>query len=399
MVSFWIKSNGKKYNLDDAEVGNPGIGGTQFELAIIPYMLSKMYNSYDINIYTDNLALESKELKIHYVNNFLEVIDEVSKTESILVFAHGQTDSLFYEYLNQTNIKAIGWVHNYLTFPHYIWLKESKNVKKIVFVGRQLYDHYIDTSLIEKATYIYNCIPNYKTIKRKIDKEHPKVIFIGALIKQKGFHVLAKAWKKILDECPTAQLYIMGEGLYGDEKVTNRYIKYCKKFLVDNKGNLLESVHFLGTLGTEKQIYYEMASVGVANPIGKTETFCLSAVEFEAHEIPVVTFDGFGLLDTVVNGETGIRVRGVDELAKAIIRLIQDMEFNKVLGENGRNFVCSLFTPEHVIPKWHWLITEGLYLEEMPDEFSYAHYMDDWKWLRYLNNRIQKMFHLKRKVS
>ena len=46
MVSFWIKSNGKKYNLDDAEVGNPGIGGTQFELAIIPYMLTVATDQY-----------------------------------------------------------------------------------------------------------------------------------------------------------------------------------------------------------------------------------------------------------------------------------------------------------------------------------------------------------------
>lgn len=42
-----------------------------------------------------------------------------------------------------------------------------------------------------------------------------KVVYSGALIKQKGFHILAKAWKNILKAVPDAELYVLGGGLYG----------------------------------------------------------------------------------------------------------------------------------------------------------------------------------------
>ncbi len=396
---FWIKSKGGKRNLDDSKFGNYGIGGIEFELSIVPCMLREMYPYYDIHIYTDNIELKSDSMAVHYVTNSLEMIDKISKEEGVLIFAQDFSDKIFFERLNRTEIQAIGWVHNYLTFLDYVYLQTSPNIKRVVFVGRQLYDHYIDTTLIKKATYIYNCVPYYKKIDRRISICEPKIMFVGAFSKQKGFHVLAKAWKRILKVYPNAQLYVAGGKQYSDNGKIDRYYVYCKKFLTDKRGNLLDGVHFLGILGDEKRKYYESVSVGVANPTGKTETFCLSAVEFEAHEVPVVTYDGFGLLDTVINEKTGICVRGAKKLAKAILRLIKNTEFNRALGINGRKFVCSIFTPEHVIPKWHWLITDGLYLEKMPDEFSYANYLDDWKWLRYINSRIQKMFHLKGKLS
>lgn len=125
---------------------------------------------------------------------------------------------------------------------------------------------------------------------------------------------MAKAWKNILKAVPDAELYVLGGGLYGNEKDLSAYQDYCNCFLKDSDGNLMSSVKYMGTMGNEKEEFYNSIRVGVSNPTGKTETFCLSAVEFQAHGIPVVTYNGYGLIDTVDDKKTGYRIKGQKHL-------------------------------------------------------------------------------------
>ena len=136
----------------------------------------------------------------------------------------------------------------------------------------------------------------------------------------------------------------------------------------------------------------------MSNPTGQTETFCLSAVEFEAHKIPVVTYNGYGLLDTVLDGETGIRIKTASQLSEAIVQLIKNKKLNEKMGTAGRKFVNSTFTPEIIIPKWHWLLTEGIQYE-LKSEFSFKNLADNYKWLYYFNSRLQKSFGIMQKIS
>ena len=397
-VNFWIKNAGAKYDLSQTEQGNPGIGGTQYELSLVSYLLNKMCDDISVVVYTDNIGLSSKDVQISYVDNYSKMLHAINHTGEILVFAQTYVDQEFYQELSETSIYAVVWVHNYLTYLEYKNINVTRNVKKIVFVGQQLYDHYIDTPLIKKSTVIYNCIPKYDEIKNNKDFDNPSIIFNGALIRQKGFHVLAKAWNRILSECPNAQLYVMGGNLYGNKAEVHDYIEKCCKYLRDKNGELLESVHFLGALGNEKEKYYENAVVGVSNPTGQTETFCLSAVEFEAHKIPVVTYNGYGLLDTVLDGKTGIRIKTASQLSEAIVQLIKNKKLNEKMGTAGRKFVNSTFTPEIIIPKWHWLLTEGIQYE-LKSEFSFKNLADNYKWLYYFNSRLQKSFGIMQKIS
>jgi hypothetical protein len=50
--------------------------------------------------------------------------------------------------------------------------------------------------------------------------------------------------------------------------------------LLDENGSLLPSVNFHGISGAEKREILASAAVGVVNPSGQTETFCISGVEF-----------------------------------------------------------------------------------------------------------------------
>lgn len=58
--------------------------------------------------------------------------------------------------------------------------------------------------------------------------------------------------------------------------------------LLDEKGNILQSVTFWGKLGNEKYEILKRTKVGIANP-GGYETFCISAVEMQLYGAKVVS--------------------------------------------------------------------------------------------------------------
>lgn len=395
-IAFWIKNLKKGINIDECVLGNPGIGGTQFEILYVATNLKLLYPEMEITLYSNIQEISSQILSVSIVQNYDDLFFRISGNSEILVFTNPDVDAEFYRLLEEKQIPCVAWIHNYLKYDEYKAIKNSMSIKNIVFVSQQLYDHYVDSAIIDRSTYIFNCITAPR-LKREDDYCN-KVVFTGAFIRQKGFHVLAKAWKGIVKECPDAQLFVLGGGLYGTSEEQKKYLEYCNSFLRGENGALLPSVHYMGTMGNEKEDLYKDTAVGVANPTGKTETFCLSAVEFEAHGIPVVTYNGLGLLDTVKNGRTGICVRSVGECRDAIIKLLRDKELNNKLGREASTFAIEHFSAKYIIPKWFDFFANE-FGNKTPDVFSYKNYHDDLKWLRFLNSCCKKILGIKGGVS
>ena len=89
---------------------------------------------------------------------------------------------------------------------------------------------------------------------------------------------------------------------------------------------------------------YERAAV-MAVPSHR-EGFGVACAEAMAHGRPVVASAVGGLLDLVVDGETGLLVppRDVDALRSALERLLGDAALRKRLGEAGRARIREHFT-------------------------------------------------------
>jgi glycosyltransferase involved in cell wall biosynthesis len=81
-------------------------------------------------------------------------------------------------------------------------------------------------------------------------------------------------------------------------------------------------------------------------------------IEAMAMELPVVSTNCDGVVDIVVEGETGLYVhpRAPEELAGALIRLIDDPPLRKRFGEAGRRRVVELFDRRGQIDR-----LEGMY--------------------------------------
>lgn len=397
MISIFSEGNYGIQNIEETKLGNPGVGGTEYLLLQLFYYLSQYEPELDPVFLTTDSALKGKNIiEVKGEDDVLPVMKKMGS--ELLIFIPKDRSEHFFTQLEKENIDSIAWVHNYLSYQVMNRLEKCKAVKRIIFVGRQHYDAYFDAGFLYKADYIYNMVnkENYQFIPAENKKNI--VTYVGGLNKTKGFHKLASVWKQILKNVPDAQLYVIGSGnLYSkDAKMgmlgiaDEKYERQVRKYLSAKEGKVLESVHFMGRMGREKEQIIRQTKVGVANPTGKSETFCLSAVEFKQYGVPVVTYRGKGLLDTVHDGEDGILIRSHRQLRNGIVMLLQDNALNTKLGDNGFQNGSTKFTPEVVIKEWHRVIDEVQQnlspAIHVPDSF----WRDDWKWLKYGNYCIRK---------
>lgn len=392
------------------EHGNPGIGGTEYCILLLAQVYKKAYPSDEVVLFATKQGMLPKTDAVEIVSGPMEIGKIFKKTQAdmLLISAvyHGEPLSQeFFKMIEANQIKTILWGHNFYLSDFCNKISECSYVKANVFVGRQQYDRYVDHKVIKKSTYIYNMYPQPVYEARKENSNHT-VTYIGSLVPLKGFHVLAQAWKSILTEVPDAELNVIGSGkLYGRNSKLGRYgiadEEYERQFmpgLTEPDGSIMPSVHFWGVLGVEKNDVIRNTCVGVVNPTGRTETFGISALDFESMSVPVVTIAKGGFLDTVLNEETGLLYGHTDDFAKDIIMLLKNDKLNEQYGRDGVQ-LCKKFTPDKIIKEWNRLFMKVLNDEKMeyiePDSFMTTNL----KKYRCLNRKIKNAIGVEYPIS
>ena len=401
-IGFLFEDNGiVNKNLMDSPKGNPGIGGTSYMYVILAHYINKMYSDIDITFFREgNNPLESfiKCVNVGNIYNF-DSVDEV-KTMDIFIVNAKNINSKLIKKINKIGVKTIVWAHNYISAEQANLIADCSNIVRVVFVGHQEYDKYIDHRIIKKSTYIYNMF-NADLPEFYRNKEYkPYVTYVGSLTRAKGFHILAKYWKDVIKEVPKAELHIIGGGnLYlanaklgkyniADEEYENEFMPY----LIDDSdsGKIMKSVVFHGVMGQEKSEIYHNTAVGIINPSAETETFGISAVEMSACGIPVVTRRMYGLIDTVRDKKTGLLFDKYSDFPKLIVKLLKNTTLNEQYGKNGIHFVKK-FSPENITKQWYDLFTEILNGKKAKVIFPKDNYFVDNKWLRVINYSIKNV--------
>lgn len=392
------------------ENGNPGIGGTEYCILLLAQVYKKAYPNDEVVLFATKQGMLPKTDAVEIVSGPMEIGNVFKKTQAdiLLISAvyHGEPLSQdFFKMIETNQIKTILWGHNFYLSDFCNKISGCSYVKANVFVGRQQYDRYVDHKVIKKSTYIYNMYPQPVYEARKENSNHA-VTYIGSLVPLKGFHVLAQAWKSILTEVPDAELNVIGSGkLYGRNSKLGRYgiadEEYERQFmpgLTEPDGSIMPSVHFWGVLGVEKNDVIRNTCVGVVNPTGRTETFGISALDFESMSVPVVTIAKGGFLDTVLNEETGLLYGHTDDFAKDIIMLLKNDKLNEQYGRDGVQ-LCKKFMPDKIIKEWNRLFMKVLNDEKMeyiePDSFMTTNL----KKYRCLNRKIKNAIGVEYPIS
>ncbi len=371
------------------ERGNPGIGGTEYMFLMLMRYLTKMYD--DVNVFCYHTRKHGfpdgvEDVKLSDEDALFDT--DLSKLD-VLVFRCNTNDASWYEKLNSAGVKCVAWAHNFLSAYQMKMLYECDAVKRVVCVGQQHYDSMRDHRIFKKTTFIFNMFENDNNeYERKIEENI--VTFIGSLEEAKGFGVLAQQWKQVVKYVPDAKLYILGgEDTYHTTDLQKKnkdrtFFEKCYDMLTNEDGNLMDSVHFLGNMGWEKNKIFQKTKVGVVNPSFKHETFCIAAVELEVCGIPVVSASRYGLLDTVINGKTGILYNHESQLAGSIVKLLKNTELNIQFGNNAKKYV-ERFSPEVICPQWYELFTSVISDEKCKKIPVQNYHFKNLKWLRTIN--------------
>lgn len=400
IIGIVVEDSGySKMNFKNPEYGNPGVSGTVFEFLMLIRYLCMTSSDKEVEVFHFGDNVYPDKCQLVRCNSHNDVVQYAKKQDILLIVQNGLDDT-FYEKLNIESIKTILWAHNYITGEDAECFSSMENVQRVVFVGREQYDHYVAHDIIKKSTYIYNMFDSKQKTYYRNKKLKPVVTYTGSLIPAKGFHMLAHVWKDVLKEVPEAQLNVLGSGkLYDRRAVLGKYEiaeeNYESSFissLLDESGAILPSVRFWGVVGEEKVDMYHETMVGVMNPTGTSETFGLSGVEMEACGIPIVTRKKYGLLDTVEDKKTGFLINNEKELLAAIVKLLKNKELNENMGNNAKNFVSARFSPNEIIKQWTQMFDDiesgksAVYCK--PD----SNFENDWKWLMILNRGCKKIF-------
>lgn len=388
-----LDKNLQGVDLSQPENGNPGIGGSEWLFLMLARYLQIYYDAdYRITIFHYSDCLLPNGVRDIRINSESDLLDRLSVSDEQIIVHQITKSNFWYERIAKMEIIDIPWAHCYIKYPEVMFINACSNVKRVVFVGREEYDTYIDDDIIKKSTFIYNML-NVQAAHKVRQSDYSKTVtYLGSLVPAKAFHALAEIWPEVLKRVPDAKLQIMGTGkLYDREAKLGKfgiaqedYENYFMQFLTDEKGNILPTVKFLGLIGAEKEDYFMDTAVGVVNPLGKDETFCLSAVEMELCGVPIVTVGKYGLLDTISDGESGLLYRNKKEFIDYLVKLLEDKELNTKMGNYAPNFVKSRFDAKRIIKEWDSLFKKVINGEEDKYMKPRGNYGNDLKWVRFV---------------
>lgn len=213
--------------------------------------------------------------------------------------------------------------------------------KKIVLISKSQLEIYPFKS-IPKDRFVFqqaNAVDiNKRTFSERIKKINLKIFSAGTLIPIKGFHLSLQAFANFLNIKREVTFLIAGDGFM------KNYLKSLTKSLhIENK------VDFLGNLKRTEVLKLMNESDIFLFP--SFEGGGMVVLEAMAAGLPVVCLD-YGGPAEMVTEECGIKVKPItpeqtiNDLAEALLKLANDPELRRKMGEAGSRRVMEHYTWE-----------------------------------------------------
>ncbi len=195
----------------------------------------------------------------------------------------------------------------------------------------------------------YNVVvPNGITDERGHVQEHTAatgtplvILFTGVLIPSKGVLVLLEAFRQVREQGGDARLELMGR--WGDPAFEGE----CMEFILRHR--LTERVAILGVKrDREKLGHFAGCDIFCFPSHFEAESFGLVLLEAMQFAKPVVSTNWRGIPSVVADGVNGFLVPVEDAAAVAdrLMRLIEDENLRKRMGDEGRRIFAERFTLE-----------------------------------------------------
>lgn len=161
----------------------------------------------------------------------------------------------------------------------------------------------------------------------------PVIGVVGRLSPEKGVDIACRVHQQVVERCPGARLWIVGEG---PEKA--RLQREVARL------GIASSVDWFDFQEELSPLYRQMTVLLIPS---RSEGLPNVALEAMAHGTPVVGTSVGGVPEVVINAKTGFVVsRGdVEALAARVLDVVDDATLRRRLGRHAREAVFSRFSP------------------------------------------------------
>ena len=163
---------------------------------------------------------------------------------------------------------------------------------------------------------------------------------VGRIVPEKGIHLFIGAFSEIANRFPNVRGVIVGDiSVDGNQAYHQRLRRQVAEL------GLNQRILFTGHLDDMPRVYGAidlLVQPSIAEPFGRT------LIEAMAMQVPVISTKAGGAVEVVENGKTGLLVppQDVEALAKAILRIMENRDWARQLGQTGRKRVEEEFTIE-----------------------------------------------------
>lgn len=233
----------------------------------------------------------------------------------------------------------------------------SASATKIVTVSsnaKKSYDAY--SYFGEKVSVIHNGLnkQNSRSLEEKKSilglKNEFVLGMIGNVEGRKGHIYLLKAFNLIKNKLSTVNIKLVIIGNVIEKNVYHELEQYIREHLLENHVIFKQGIISAGEFA---ECFDIMAFPSIA-----FESFGLVALEGMMYGVPVIGFNVGGIPEVITNGVTGYIVenKNYTALSERILKVIEDFELRKQLGENASKYCKDKFTLDIMIKKYEALL-------------------------------------------
>lgn len=166
----------------------------------------------------------------------------------------------------------------------------------------------------------------------------PIVLFVGRLVEKKGCSHLIRAMRLISGRYPTAKLLMVGDGPLLERLRTEARstVRNCT-FLGPQPPSVVRDLMHRA---------WVLAAPSIVAPTGDSEGLPIVLCEAQAMALPIAAFEGPGINEAVIDGETALLAPSGDEhaLAERIAAILADPDLAAELGQAGRRRAVACFS-------------------------------------------------------
>jgi Glycosyltransferase len=222
----------------------------------------------------------------------------------------------------------------------------------VVVVSKLMYNRLSDMGCPTSKLEYTPCAPDDIFFDIQPNYEEVSFLSVGRFVDKKAPYYTILAFRKVVEKYPNARLYMAGNGI-----LLNTCINLCSYLKLDNH------ITFLNALSHKKLMqYYSKVRAFVQHSItaknGDMEGTPVAVLEASAAALPVISTKHAGIPDVIIDGETGFLVEehDIDGMAENMIKIIEDADLAKKMGEAGRRNVRENFCIDKHIGKLNELI-------------------------------------------